>query len=311
MTDLLASSLPFPPLPPPPLVPPLLAPPLLAPPLLVVEGVSKSFAGLAVLTEFSFTVPEGAIVALVGPTGAGKTTLVNLIAGMLRPDCGSIRWAGGDLTTLRPDQVCAAGIARTFQRARPFGALSVEENVLMGAFARCRILAQARRRALEILALLDLTPLRFCPARSLTLEERIRLELARALATSPRLLVLDQGLTGLTPDVLKQTLRVLDALNSQGGLTIVLVEPTLHRVKALADHVIWLEHGTRVAEGPPDAPVPVAPVPVSAPTEGAGKAAPAPPEVPQAPETAEAAEAPQAAEGPAPSDAPKRDGAAC
>src|SRR5579872_7417948 len=153
--------------------------------LLEVAGVAKRFRGLRAVEDVSFEVEEAGIVALIGPNGAGKTTIFNLIAGVFRPDRGRIALAGRPIQGLRPDQVCAAGIGRTFQLVKPFGALTVEENVIVGALHRSRGVAAARAAARRILAQLGLVEKAAVPAASLTLPERKRLEVARALATEP------------------------------------------------------------------------------------------------------------------------------
>ncbi len=219
--------------------------------LLTVERVTKNFRGLRAVAEVSLTVPEGRVVALVGPNGAGKTTLFNLIAGVFPPDAGHIQLAGRRLNGLRPDQVCAAGIGRTFQMVRPFLDLSVEDNVLVGALLRSRHTATARQRARVVLEPLGLAPLANRTARSLTLLERKRLELARALATEPRLLLLDEVLAGLRPGELQPLLDLLQRFNRDAGLTILLVEHVMRAVMALSDQVVVLDHGEKIADGAP------------------------------------------------------------
>ena len=179
--------------------------------LLEVAGVSKNFSGLRAVADVSFRVPEGSIFAVIGPNGAGKTTLFNLIAGMFAPDTGSIAFQGGRIDGLTPDEVCRRGIGRTFQIVRPFPALTVEDNVMVGALLRHADPREAMRRAHEVLRRLDLFDKRLQEAGSLTLPDRKRLEVARALATEPKLLLLDEVMAGLRPteidrivDILKQ-----------------------------------------------------------------------------------------------------------
>jgi branched-chain amino acid transport system ATP-binding protein len=222
-------------------------------PLLVVEGIGRSFRGLRAVSDVSFAVPEGAIMALIGPNGAGKTTLFNLIAGALRPDAGTVSLAGRLLTGLRPDQVCAAGVGRTFQIVKPFGDLSVEDNVLVGALHRRHRIAEARHAARDVLDLLGLAPLAARPARSLTLPERKRLEVARALATGPRILLLDEVMAGLRPTETDRLVATLRDLNRRTGMTILLIEHVMRAVMALSDAVIVLDHGVKIAEGTPAA----------------------------------------------------------
>src|SRR5215469_7782613 len=168
-------------------------------PMLSVEGISKRFRGLRAVDDVSFMVPAGKILALIGPNGAGKTTIFNLIAGMFAPDQGRVRLLGRDITGLQPHQICAAGVGRTFQLVKPFGALTVEENVVVGALQRCAGVAAARTEARRILDRLGLGDKAGEAASSLTLAEKKRLETARALATGPKLLLLDEVMAGLRP----------------------------------------------------------------------------------------------------------------
>jgi branched-chain amino acid transport system ATP-binding protein len=219
--------------------------------LLEVHGVSKSFRGLRAVHEASFEVPLGSINALIGPNGAGKTTIFNMIAGVYAPDSGSIRFDGKAIQGLRADQVCVAGIGRTFQLVKPFAGLSVLDNVVVGGLLRERSAAAARRLSLEILEKLHLGPKRDIPASSLTLPDRKRLEVARALATRPKLLLLDEVMAGLRPTECDQMIEVFRALNRSEGLTILLIEHVMRAVMALAQHIGVLHHGELIARGAP------------------------------------------------------------
>ena len=221
--------------------------------LLAVNAVSKRFRGLLAVDQVSFTVPEGAIFAVIGPNGAGKTTLFNMIAGAMTPDEGSITFAGKPLGGLPADAVCRRGVARTFQIVRPFMALSVEDNVTIGALLHRRDVAAARQRARALLQRFDLFDMRARLASTLTLPDRKRLELARALATEPRLLLLDEVMAGLRPTETDRMVAILQALNRDSGLTILLIEHVMRAVMALASRVLVLDHGTAIAEGPPEA----------------------------------------------------------
>ena len=221
--------------------------------LLSVSGLSKRFRGLKAVSDVSFEVPAGTIVALIGPNGAGKTTTFNLIAGVFPPDEGSVVLDGRTITGFRPDQACAAGIGRTFQIVKPFGELSVEENVLVGALAREKSVEAARSHARGVLRRLGLDGMAQRPARSLTLPDRKRLEVARALATRPSLLLLDEVLAGLRPTEVDQMVEVLRDLNRREGLTILMIEHVMRAVMALSDHVVVLEHGEKIADGTPAA----------------------------------------------------------
>jgi branched-chain amino acid transport system ATP-binding protein len=220
--------------------------------LLVVENLSKRFRGLQAVKDVSFAVPDHRIVALIGPNGAGKTTTFNLIAGALPPDTGRVRLAGADLLGLRPDQVCGAGVARTFQLVKPFAELSVEDNVLVGALHRRHRIADARAHARAVIELVALGPLRQRRAASLTLPDRKRLELAKALATEPRILLLDEVMAGLRPTETDRMVGVLRTLNRDTGMTILLIEHVMRAVMALSDHVIVLDQGEKISAGAPE-----------------------------------------------------------
>ena len=219
--------------------------------LLRVRGLSKSFRGLTAVAAASFEVEEGSVSALIGPNGAGKTTIFNLIAGVHVPDAGEIFLAGAPIHGLRPHQVCAAGIGRTFQLARPFGGLSVLDNVIVGALKAEKSVASARAAAEGILEPLGLAAKAAQPASSLTLSDRKRLEVARALATRPRLLLLDEVMAGLRPTECDQLVEVFRRLNRTGGLTILLIEHVMRAVMALAQHIGVLHRGEVIARGAP------------------------------------------------------------
>ncbi|WP_298364752.1 ABC transporter ATP-binding protein [Azospirillum sp.] len=219
--------------------------------LLTVDNLSKRFRGLKAVSNLTFTVPEGRILALIGPNGAGKTTSFNLIAGVFPPDEGTVTLKGQRLTGLKPNRVCAAGIGRTFQIVKPFGHLTVEENVVVGALARERSVETARRQARALLERLELADQAQRPARSLTLPDRKRLEVARALATRPTLLLLDEVLAGLRPTEVDRMVEVLRDLNRREGLTILMIEHVMRAVMALSDRVVVLDHGEKIADGSP------------------------------------------------------------
>jgi branched-chain amino acid transport system ATP-binding protein len=219
--------------------------------LLEVKRVSKSFRGLRAVRQASFELPEGDINGLIGPNGAGKTTIFNIIAGVYRPDAGEVYFDGQRIDGLRPDQVCAAGIGRTFQIVKPFAGLSVLDNVIVGALQRSRSVGEARRLATSILDRLNMGSKRELPAASLTLPDRKRLEVARALATRPRLLLLDEVMAGLRPTECDQMVQVFRELN-RDGLTILLIEHVMRAVMALAKHIGVLHHGEVIARGTPE-----------------------------------------------------------
>ncbi|MBI2959621.1 MAG: ABC transporter ATP-binding protein [Betaproteobacteria bacterium] len=220
--------------------------------LLDVRAVSKSFRGLRAVSDASFAVESGHIVAIIGPNGAGKTTCFNMIAGTCMPDSGEIRFRGARVDGLRPDQICNAGIGRTFQLVKPFAGLTVLDNVVVGALQRARHVGEARRKALAILGRLGLQDKRHQSAASLTLPDRKRLEVARALATEPRLLLLDEVMAGLRPTETDQMVSVFRRLNGEQGLTILLIEHVMRAVMALSREIHVLHHGELIASGAPD-----------------------------------------------------------
>jgi branched-chain amino acid transport system ATP-binding protein len=219
--------------------------------LLSVEGVTKRFRGLVAVNAVSFAVGHGEIVGLIGPNGAGKTTLFNVIAGVFPPSAGDVRFAGRSIAGLAPEQVCRAGIARTFQLARPFRRLTVEDNVLVGALRAEPRVAAARARAAPVLRRLGLWPKRHLLADNLTLPDRKCLEVARALATGSRLLLLDETMAGLRPTEVDRMVATLRELNAESGLTILIIEHVMRAVMALAHRIVVLHHGERIAMGAP------------------------------------------------------------
>ena len=221
--------------------------------LLEVAGLTKSFRGLKAVDGASFSVEANEIVALIGPNGAGKTTCFNLIAGALKPDAGTIVLDGRSLAGVSADRACQAGIGRTFQVVKPFGQLSVLDNVTVGALHATADVATAKRAARQVLELLHLDHKAAAPALTLTLPERKRLEVARALATGPKLLLLDEVMAGLRPTEIDEMVRVFRTINRETGLTILLVEHVMRAVMALAHRIIVLHHGEIIAQGAPDA----------------------------------------------------------
>ena len=216
------------------------------------SGLGKRYGRAWALRECSLAVPAGHVTALVGPNGAGKTTTFNLIAGVFAPDSGRVVLDGRDITGLRPDQACHAGVARTFQVVKPFGALTVLENVMVGAFKASADSAAARRAALEILGRLGLADKAVAVANSLTLPERKKLETARALATRPKILLLDEVMAGLRPIEIDAMVRIFADLSRETGLTILLTEHVMRAVMALSHHIVVLHHGQKICEGTPE-----------------------------------------------------------
>jgi branched-chain amino acid transport system ATP-binding protein len=219
--------------------------------LLEIGGVSKSFSGLKAVQQASFSVPEGEIVGLIGPNGAGKTTCFNLVAGVYRPDAGEIRLAGKRIDGWRPDQICRAGVGRTFQLVKPFAGLSVMENVVVGALRQSPSVRVAKQISAHIIEQLGLQAKQHEPAGALTLPDRKRLEVARALATGPRILLLDEVMAGLRPTETDRMVSLFMDLNARLGLTILMIEHVMRAVMALSRHVVVLHHGQVIAAGAP------------------------------------------------------------
>lgn len=222
--------------------------------LLRVESIGKSFSGVTALNDISFNVEEGEFVGIMGANGAGKTTLFSVIAGNLRPDKGTLSFDNERIDGLRPDQVSRRGIARTFQIVRPFGNLSVLENVALGVLygrRRERSAAAAEAKAKELLELLGLADRATLLARHLTLAGRKRLEIARSLATEPRLLLLDEVLAGLTPTEVTSAIAIIREFQKSRQVTIVMIEHVTRALMALCQRIIVLHHGQKIAEGTP------------------------------------------------------------
>ena len=220
--------------------------------LLNIQALSKRFGGLQAVKDLSFTVAEGEIVALIGPNGAGKTTAFALLSGFLTPDAGRVIFRGRDLRGLKPHQVNALGMARTFQIMRPFPRLSVVRNVMIATLGRHPNPAEAERRARAILAELGLDAKADLPASGLTLAERKRLELARALGTEPALLLLDEVMSGLNDAETERIVELVRTINRR-GVAILLIEHVMRAVMSLAQRIVVLNYGERIAEGRPEA----------------------------------------------------------
>jgi branched-chain amino acid transport system ATP-binding protein len=218
--------------------------------LLELAQVGKRFGGLEVLRAVDLAVAEGEIVGLIGPNGAGKTTVFNLITGVYRPDGGRIAFAGADITGRPTEQICHRGIARTFQVVKPFGNLTVWQNVTVGALCRAASLREARRAAVDTLKFVGLWPRRHDLARGLTIGLRKKLEVARALATRPRLLLLDEVMGGLNPTEVQGMVALIRQLHGQ-GLTLLVIEHVMAAVMSLSHRVVVLHHGELIAAGPP------------------------------------------------------------
>jgi branched-chain amino acid transport system ATP-binding protein len=238
------------------------------PALLELEGVSKRFGGLSVISDLGLHADEGEVLSVIGPNGAGKTTLFNLITGVYRPDAGAIRLDGRSLVGLEPHAITRLGVARTFQTVRLFLNMTVKENVMAAAYGHTRVrpwqsvlrTPAARREEREVAELAEQQLAFFGsrligyrhhqPAYSLSYANRRRLEIARAMATRPRILLLDEPAAGMNPAETHEMTELIGRLRDQGGYTILVIEHDMHVVAGVSDRVIALDHGTKISEGP-------------------------------------------------------------
>ena len=221
-------------------------------PLLEIRDVSRSFEGLRALSHVSFDVPHDKIVSVIGPNGAGKTTLFNLITGALAPSTGDILFEGRSIRGLKPNQTAQLGIGRTFQIVRPFPGLTTLDNVAVAALVKERTRGQARKRAEEILELTRLSTFARLEARSLTLAWRKRLEVARAVALRPRLILLDEVMAGLTPAEVEDTVELVKRLRSIGIAAVAGIEHVMQAVRKISDLVVVLDFGQKLFAGAPE-----------------------------------------------------------
>jgi branched-chain amino acid transport system ATP-binding protein len=218
--------------------------------LLDVDDVTKRFGGLTAVSRFSLTVDAGEIVGLIGPNGAGKTTVFHLLSGFHRPTAGSVRFKGISVIGARPHEICRRGLARTFQIVQPFVNLTALENVMIGAFNRTDDVPTARGRAAEVLEFVGLGARRDVPARELTLPDRKRLEMARGLATSPDLLLLDEVMSGLNPTEIEAIIGLIRRIHAH-GIALLIIEHVMRAIMALSERIVVLHHGEKIAEGRP------------------------------------------------------------
>lgn len=222
-------------------------------PILEGEGVTKYFGGLAAVSNVDFKVDQGEVVGLIGPNGAGKTTLFNLISAALVPKAGVIRFKGENICGLKPCQICRKGVARTFQSVKVFANMSVFENVLLGSlFGRSTGIssADAAREATELLEFVGLSAVRATPAKDLTLANQKRVEVARALATKPELLLLDELMAGLNHAEVAQAMELVNRIRGE-GVTIFMIEHVMKAIMSVCDRIMVLHHGEKIAEGTP------------------------------------------------------------
>ena len=220
--------------------------------MLEVKGLSKRYGGLLANNDISFDVDEGRILGVIGPNGAGKSTLFDLITGYQLPDSGEVHFAGKRLRGLRPDKINRLGIGRTFQKLKPFSDMTVEENVMVGAMQHTPRLPAARRLALEGLQFVGLLHMRKHHAQALSTGQRKRLELARAMATRPRLLLMDEVTGGVDQRTLPGLIRLVERLRNE-GMTLIIIEHNMQVLMSLADDILALHLGRKIAQGAPEA----------------------------------------------------------
>ena len=220
--------------------------------LLRVSGLTKRFGGITANRAITFDVAQGELVGIIGPNGAGKSTLFECISGFYAPDEGEVEFEGARVTGLSPDRVCRRGVARTFQKLRPFQGMTVAENVMVGALTRTRDVKHAREQALHWLSRVGLSEKADAYARTLSTGQRKRLELARALATQPRLLLLDEVTGGVDQRSIPGLVELVRELHA-GGVTLLVIEHNMRVVTAVARRIIALHMGELIADGAPDA----------------------------------------------------------
>jgi branched-chain amino acid transport system ATP-binding protein len=220
--------------------------------LLEVNGLTKAFAGLVAVKGIDFTVRKGEIVGLIGPNGAGKTTIFHLLTGYYKPTAGTIRFNGKDMTHVTPPDACRLGLARTFQIVKPLVQLTVLENVMVGAFAKIRNAKQARALSLEILEFTGQIAYKDMLAGNLTLGMRKRMEVSRALATQPELLLLDETMAGLNSKEIADAVKLIMQIRER-GITLVVIEHVMKAIMSISDRIVVINYGEKIMEGCPDA----------------------------------------------------------
>jgi len=218
--------------------------------LLEIENLTKAFGGLLALNHLSFNVEEGEILGLIGPNGAGKTTTFNIISGFHKPDSGSVRFMGKNISGHSASETCREGIARTFQQVRTFPTLTGLDNIVCGAFCRTNNLEESKREASRVIEWLGLDKERDTAVKELTLAERKLIEVGRAVATKPKLLLLDEVVAGLNPTEVDRIIGLIKEIN-KSGITLVVVEHVMKVVMSVSDRIVVLDRGAEVAEGNP------------------------------------------------------------
>lgn len=218
--------------------------------MLEVHDVSKWFGGNAVLNRISLTIRPGGVVGLIGPNGAGKTTLFNVISGFYSTKTGYIKFNNTDITRLKPEEICTLGLCRTFQITKPFGNIPVIKNVMIGALSREKSLKSAEKRAEEVLEFVGLYDKKSLLGKNLTISDRKRLEIARGLATSPKLFLLDEVMAGLNPTELQEMVKLIGRLN-ESGIALFIIEHIMGVIMKVSHRIIVLNYGEKIAEGEP------------------------------------------------------------
>lgn len=218
--------------------------------ILQVNNVAKQFGGLKAVNDVSFDVNKDEILGIIGPNGAGKTTLFNLISGSFPVTSGTVSFAGENITNKKPFVICKKGIGRTYQVVKPFGGITVLENVMVGAFNSTTSTKEARKIALEILEKVGLDNKKDYVGKSLTIADKKRLEVAKALATKPKLLLLDEVMAGLNPTEVQEIIPVIKSIKDS-GITIIIIEHIMEVIMSLCDRIIVIHHGEKIAEGTP------------------------------------------------------------
>jgi branched-chain amino acid transport system ATP-binding protein len=218
--------------------------------LLEVNRITKRFGGLVAVNDLNLKLDKGNILGLIGPNGAGKTTAFNMISGFYKPDEGEVLFDGQRIDGLRPDQTCKLGLARTFQLVKPFPQLSVRDNVMVGAYNRTNKRSEARQKALEIIEFLGMRDLSETTAGSLSVAYRKRLEVAKALATDPKIILLDEAMAGLRPTETDEMIELVRQVSKQ-GVALLLVEHVMRVIMSLAEQIVVIHHGEKIAEGEP------------------------------------------------------------
>jgi len=219
--------------------------------IIEVKNISKLFGGLAALTDVSFELKNGEILGLIGPNGAGKTTMFNVINGFYPPTQGDVFLKGRKISNLKPHAVCKLGIARTFQVVRPLQRMSVLDNVIASAFVRSKSKAQAEEASFEVLKFTGLYDDRNIISKGLPLGKRKRLEIARALATGPEIILLDESFAGLNPTEINEQIEVVKKIRTEKGITILIIEHHMKVIMSISDRIVVLNYGEKIAEGTP------------------------------------------------------------